>query len=72
MGMKIDESGGDHLTFDVDNGASVEPGCGHGCDPAAANPDISDGIEIGFRIYDAAVGQHDVIGLRQQWGNQGE
>ncbi len=72
MGMKIDESGGDHLTFNINNGSSIEPRSGNGCNPPATNPNKSNSVKIGFWIHNAPIGQHNFIGLRQQRGNEGE
>ena len=50
VGMQIDEAGRDHQSGGIDNGAAVQGRGGKGCDFAAGNAQIANGVEAAFGI----------------------
>lgn len=66
VGVEIDETGCDQNPADVHYVASFERRRRDGFNAFAANSDVTDGVEAGFGIHHAAVGEHGVVGLAEE------
>ena len=61
--MNVDEARRDDQSAGVDGLASGQRRGADLGDAIAANADVTDGIEPGFRVDDAAAGNHEIVGL---------
>ena len=64
--VKIDEAGSDHQAAHVHDGASYERSRRDCFNAFAADADVTNRIQAGFRIHDTAVGENRVVGLGAQ------
>ena len=69
VGVEVDEAWGDHQALGVDGGARGGRAEGRrrdGRDLAGADADVAHGVEIGGRVEDAPVGDHEIVVLREE------
>ena len=59
--MEIDEAGRHHQTGGIDHPVALQGSGRHHRDPAVLDPDVTDRIEVGFGVDDAAAVNHDLI-----------
>jgi len=61
--MQVDEARRHHQSAGIDDLDAIDRRCAQRFDHARTNSDIADGIQSGFRIHDAAIGDDQIEGL---------
>ena len=70
MHVNVNKTGGHDQPLGVDRGAAPQGAGAHAGDPAAADPNVAHGLQVGLRIDHGAAHDHDVVSdlLRQGLG----